>query len=423
MADTDLNARAQVRFLPTGPGQVLQRNTPALGRMGSKQRGGAAVARGVSRLVSVIRLIRRGALYGSCALLASVITLTPSGAKAAFPGVDGLIVFARQADRARDLWVVRADGTELRRLTALKEASAFGPTWSPDGRRVAYFVGGPPARIFVVGSRGGKSVSLSSKSTVSDYMPAWSPDGSRLVFASSQPGKPRMTDLYVMHANGKNRRRLTRIGRPAVVDVPAWSPDGTKIVYELDGVLHLISSRGGRRGERLVTGQDPAWSPDGRRIVFTRKPRALVLHLDGRVVHSLPDDLTLDADGGPAWAPTGDALAVAVDLSLSEDPICPNSRVEIVDAQGTGRRKLLPPPCPGDREPDWQPVCTLYGTDGDDRLIGTSGNDVICGLGGNDRIAGLSGDDVIISGDGDDVIFGGPGTDRLFGSAGDEAFR
>jgi Tol biopolymer transport system component len=365
-------------------------------------------------------LVRAILVGSSVALPACLNIFASSHADAAFPGARGLLVFVRQDDRARDLWVARENGTGIRPLTSLDEASAFAPSWSPDGRRVAYFTGGPPARIWVVSAGGGESTRLRPRGTVPDYMPAWSPDGSRLVFASSEPGRPRMMDLYVMNVHGENRRRLTTIGRPAIVAAPAWSPDGTKIVYELNGVLHLISSKGGKRGTRLLKGQDPAWSPDGRRIVFTRKPRAFVMHLQGRLVHTLPEELTLDSDGGPAWAPTGDAIALGVDVSLTEDPVCPSPRIEVVDSEGSGRRKVLPPPCPGDHEPDWQPVCTLYGTSGNDRLLGTPGNDVICALRGNDRVAAGAGNDVVIGGDGDDIIFGGRGTDRLFGSGGDD---
>lgn len=49
-------------------------------------------------------------------------------------------------------------------------------------------------------------------------------------------------------------------------------------------------------------------------------------------------------------------------------------------------------------------LCTIVGTDGDDRLIGTPGDDVICGFGGDDIIDGRGGNDLIL---------GGPGVDSL----------
>ncbi len=73
-----------------------------------------------------------------------------------------------------------------------------------------------------------------------------------------------------------------------------------------------------------------------------------------------------------------------------------------------------------DSEPDWQPLCTQYGTNGDDVLTGTPGDDVICGLRGNDRLRGLGGHDVLLGGDGDDILVGGAGDDWLFGAFGND---
>ena len=63
-------------------------------------------------------------------------------------------------------------------------------------------------------------------------------------------------------------------------------------------------------------------------------------------------------------------------------------------------------------------VCTVVGTNGDDRLTGTAGKDVICGLGGTDTLTGNGGDDVLDGGAGDDLLLGGAGADTLLGGAG-----
>jgi Ca2+-binding RTX toxin-like protein len=94
-------------------------------------------------------------------------------------------------------------------------------------------------------------------------------------------------------------------------------------------------------------------------------------------------------------------------------------RLVLVEADGMGFRRLLPSTCSADDlDPDWQLICTQYGTTRADRLIGTPGDDVICGLGGNDVIRAGDGGDVVLGGDGNDVVDGGPGEDRLFGAAG-----
>lgn len=75
------------------------------------------------------------------------------------------------------------------------------------------------------------------------------------------------------------------------------------------------------------------------------------------------------------------------------------------------------------QSPVASPVCTILGTEGNDRLIGTDGDDVICGLGGNDRIHGGGGNDLLIGGDGNDVIRGGSGDDILTGGDGRDILR
>lgn len=70
-----------------------------------------------------------------------------------------------------------------------------------------------------------------------------------------------------------------------------------------------------------------------------------------------------------------------------------------------------PPTCDG-------LTATIWGDDGNNRIIGTSGRDVIHGLGGRDRIFGGGGRDVICGGDGADLIRGEKGADTLFGNDG-----
>ena len=69
------------------------------------------------------------------------------------------------------------------------------------------------------------------------------------------------------------------------------------------------------------------------------------------------------------------------------------------------------------------PMCngrtaTIWGDDGNNRIIGTDGPDVIHGLGGRDRIFGGGGADVICGGDGSDLIKGQKGKDQIFGNDG-----
>jgi Ca2+-binding RTX toxin-like protein len=170
---------------------------------------------------------------------------------------------------------------------------------------------------------------------------------------------------------------------------------------------HLVGEERWRGG--------PHWTPDSRSVTV-RADRGLTA-----IDVSTGRPRTLLANVGPidyfGWSPDGSALAVStygpVEISAK-----PGSAISVVAADGTHSTVITPGD--SDIEPDWQPVCTLYGTARDDTLTGTNERDVICGLGGDDRIAAGRGDDLVIGGDGDDLIFGGPGHDRLFGAAGDD---
>ena len=57
--------------------------------------------------------------------------------------------------------------------------------------------------------------------------PTWSPDGTKIAYRSYVGGN---YDIYVMDADGGNKIRLTT--HAGVDNTPHWSPDGTKIVFE-----------------------------------------------------------------------------------------------------------------------------------------------------------------------------------------------
>ena len=98
----------------------------------------------------------------------------------------------------------------------------------------------------------------------------------------------------------------------------------------------------------------------------------------------------------------------------------PLTHLGVIDIDGSDSFQITPKDTFPDMEPDWQPVCTHYGTDGDDVLTGTPGDDLICGLRGDDVIRAGLGNDTILGGDGNDTIHGRGGSDLLFGAAGND---
>src|ERR671935_778845 len=154
-------------------------------------------------------------------VLAAVAALPAAGAMKA---PTGRIAFS-MGNSNRDVYAVNADGSGLVRLTD-DPAADFDPSWSPDGRRIAYrHEDEKSGQIYVMNADGSQQRNLTRRRGL-DYSPAWSPDGKKIAFAVAEAfGRTR---IWVMRPDGSDRRRLSRV----YGEYPAWSPDGKKIAFD-----------------------------------------------------------------------------------------------------------------------------------------------------------------------------------------------
>jgi TolB protein len=141
-------------------------------------------------------------------------------------------------DGNQEIYVVRPDGKDLRRLTSDPALDAH-PAWSPDGRRIVFATSRwGDLELAAMDADGSHLLRLTQSTGLDDY-PVWSPDGQRLAFASNRDGN---LDIYTCAADGTDPRNVTC--NRAIDNFPAWTPGGdVTFVSNRDGGFDLYTLR------------------------------------------------------------------------------------------------------------------------------------------------------------------------------------
>jgi len=288
------------------------------------------------------------------------------------------IVFIDNHEQDRGTWTVRADGTQLQRIS---EDKLLTPRWSRDGRAVYGLQGSGDAAVVKRlpvdprdGSAAGEAETVLRIPAVASWhlalaadadvwafttvqhssvlsrvalgpgevpvagplqpithgskrftSPDLSPDGAHLVFVS----EGRQQDLYVAALDGSDLQPLSA-GEPRT-RAPRWSPDGEVLLFdgERDGVYGVYTVRPDGTGLRRLSGASsrylfPLWSPDGTRVVASHEPpHPVVIDLAADWDAQLPEEPDPAIAGGVAtsWSPDGRWIAVSTSERLGRmDP-------------------------------------------------------------------------------------------------------
>jgi len=225
---------------------------------------------------------------------------------------DGWMLF-RTMDTPEDIYVMRSDGTGLRKLTD-DLAKDRGPVWSPDGRMAAFYSNrSGHYEIWTVRRDGGDLRQRTNLGPGLVYFPIWSPDGRSMIITfddklvrmpvADQPVSP--SDVEEIPVDR---------GDAVSVYATSWSPDGRRVGGsligsngELVGGLLLIDLATGRN--RLVRVDLPippggsvyptlSWLPDGRRGIVRWGERILLVDAETEKLTTLAQGL--GRDGGTA---------------------------------------------------------------------------------------------------------------------------
>jgi Tol biopolymer transport system component/DNA-binding winged helix-turn-helix (wHTH) protein len=148
------------------------------------------------------------------------------------------------------------------------------PTWSPDGRFIAYTSDrGGKLDIWLQQVSGGDPVQI-THSAGNNYQPDWSPNGNLIAYRSEEGGG----GLFVIPAwPGQGlERKITSFGY-----LPRWSPDGSQILFQThfmgidyDHRFYVVRLNGGPPREVLseffkqhkLPADVATWHPDGKRL-------------------------------------------------------------------------------------------------------------------------------------------------------------
>ena len=245
-----------------------------------------------------------------------------------------------------------ADGQNIRNAMNSSEP-IISPSWSPDGKKVAYvsFEDRKPV-IYVHELATGRRIPLSNQKG-NNSAPAWSPDGKKLAISLSKDGN---TQIYGINADGTGLYRLTRGN--TIDTEPQYSADGRSIYFTSDRggnpQIYRMSAEGEQaEGVKRVTYKQgfvtsPRISPDGKYLAYIANIggayRLYILNLATGDAQALTDGTS---DESPSFAANGRYVLYSTKVN--------GKRVLAAVSVDGNSKQVLSIPGSDVRQPSWGP--------------------------------------------------------------------
>ena len=245
------------------------------------------------------------------------------------------VAFISNLSGRNNLWLVPAEGGWPMQLT-VSDQRQTSPTWSPDGKWIAYmsdYDGDEQWDIFLVSPKTGQVVNLTHTREIAEESPTWSPDGRYLAYMV----KPKTSSVFEIDVYDTLMREVKHLTTGTAKDrmnvAPIWSRDGKFIVYTQEQskgtdsnlfVADVASAQSTlltpHEGESLYAANDI--SPDGKHILITSNAgngyqNAGLLDLATKKIHWLTQDKW--EVSGESFSPDGKYLTYTANVDGNTD--------------------------------------------------------------------------------------------------------
>lgn len=266
-------------------------------------------------LLSEMLTVPQGRLRQAAHMISDTIYKALTGIQGDFSGrIAYVLRNAATPDQRYTLQIADTDGEQPRTVLSSPDP-ILSPTWSPDGKKLAYvsFETQRPAIYLQDLSTGQRQLLTSFRGL--NGAPSFSPDGQKMLFTASMDGNP---EVYQMDLSSKQLQRMTR---DSAIDTEArYAPDGKSFIFTSDrgGTPQLYRYNLNDNSTKRITFNGAfnargTLSADGKKIALVHRPsgsnyKIALMDLNSGVFNILtPTSL----DESPSFSPNGQMVVYA----------------------------------------------------------------------------------------------------------------